>query len=730
MYLLVCSSILLLGIGLSVAAPLQRHLIAENLRDPMSLAIAPDEDVYVVEREGRLLRIRPTTGGVFQIGNVPVTALRKDTPKSDAGNEEGLQGIALDPSFQKNQRIYLFYSHAEKSTDRLSRFHLRDGLLDLSSELVLIDIPVERFKRVCHHGGSVQFGPDGLLYLSVGDNTNPFESDGFAPIDNREGRTEADAQRSSGNTNDYRGKILRIRPTETGYEIPAGNLFPQGMAKTLPEIYTMGCRNPFRISIDPKNSVLYWGEVGPDGKGDGEKGPTGHDEINQAKAAGNFGWPFLVANNKPYPIVDFATGKIGAMTQPNAPENPGIRNTGLKILPAAQPALIYYPYSESKEFPAMGIGGRNAMAGPVFYYDAERKYNVLSSADDHSLITYDWMRANIWKAKLDANENLQKLEVIEKGFTHPMDLEMASDGSLMLLEYGSNWWFNTDGKLLNLRPTAYPELAQLEIEAVSGKENAFQVKASSDLDSTKTQITWWITTGATEMKLGVGSEISVIPGQGSELRAVVSDGQASRRVARISFSKQEEMPELALQLVGEPKSIGFGESVSFKINSATPPPAEQTTVRARYIPATGHDAGGPQFSSEISAIATANLCLACHQADRASVGPHYLSVALKYRDRPDAFEYLKAKLKSGSAGIWGQIPMPPQVALKEADGDVLIRAILGLADGISETKGRLIGEILLSPKGTHSSEGGEWEFSAEAPGFTPAKFRLPARSTS
>ena len=116
-----------------------------------------------------------------------------------------------------------------------------------------------------HEAGSLAFGPGGELYISTGDNTNPFESNGFNPIDERPGRAIFDAQRSAGNTNDLRGKILRIKPQPDGtYEIPAGNLFPADGSAGRPEIYVMGNRNPFRISIDAETGWLYWGEVGPD----------------------------------------------------------------------------------------------------------------------------------------------------------------------------------------------------------------------------------------------------------------------------------------------------------------------------------------------------------------------------------------------------------------------------------------------------------------------------------
>ncbi len=256
----------------ATSAPLLKETIVTGLRDPMELAIAPDGTYFVTEREGRLLRINPETGAMFEIGNIAVEHLKITNRDSVYAREDGLQGIALDPDFAKNQHMYIFYSAPDVLVDRLSRFTLKDGKLDPASELKLIDIPIERENKVCHHGGSVEFGSDGLLYLSVGDNTNPFESDGYAPIDDRDGRAERDAQRSAGNTNDLRGKILRIRPTETGYEIPDGNLFPVGTEKTRPEIYVMGCRNPFRISIDPKSGTLYWGEVGPDAGDSSEKG--------------------------------------------------------------------------------------------------------------------------------------------------------------------------------------------------------------------------------------------------------------------------------------------------------------------------------------------------------------------------------------------------------------------------------------------------------------------------
>src|SRR5690606_7018170 len=140
-----------------------------------------------------------------------------------------------------------------------------------------------------HHGGSLAWDKDGNLYLSTGDSSSPFPSDGYAPLDERPGEEyySLDAQRSASNTNDLKGKILRIHPEPDGsYTIPEGNLLPAGTEKTRPKIYAMGCRNPYRNAVNPQTPPAYWGEIGPNAGEDGPQGPKGYDEFNQAKEAG------------------------------------------------------------------------------------------------------------------------------------------------------------------------------------------------------------------------------------------------------------------------------------------------------------------------------------------------------------------------------------------------------------------------------------------------------------
>ena len=428
--------------------------IDDFLKDPMELSVAKDGRVFYVQRNGIVRLLDPKTKQSTDIAKLDVFT----------GLEDGLLGITLDPKFLENNWVYLFYGAPETTKDpdgkkagenRVSRFTFKDGKLDLSSEKILLRIATQR-EQCCHSGGSLNFDKDGNLYASVGDNTNPFESDGFAPIDERPGRFPWDAQKSSANPNDLRGKVLRIHPEPDGtYTIPKGNLFPPGTEKTRPEIFVMGCRNPFRIGLDPKNGILYFGDVGPDaGTSSQTRGPAGFDEINQVRQAGNYGWPLFIADNKPYIDYNFELKTNLVAFDAKKPVNNSPFNTGIHELPPAQPALIFYPASQSARFPAVNFGGgRTAMAGPVYYHDASVKSDYkLPGEFDHTLFIYEWSRNWVIAVHLDENEKIKKMERIltNMTFKRPMDMELGPDGALYLIEYGTNWSENKDSQIVRI----------------------------------------------------------------------------------------------------------------------------------------------------------------------------------------------------------------------------------------------------------------------------------------
>ena len=179
-------------------------------------------------------------------------------------------------------------------------------------------------------------------------------SGGYAPLSERDG-TFHDARATSANTNDLRGKILRIHPEDDGtYTIPAGNLFPESedsADKTLPEIYAMGFRNPFRFAIDPATGYLGVADYSPDNSTDNlaQRGPAGIAEWNLIKEPGFFGWPLCMGDNEPFRDVDYRTSPVtvGEFFDCAAPVNDSVRNTGLTDLPPAQPADMWYGYQRS-----------------------------------------------------------------------------------------------------------------------------------------------------------------------------------------------------------------------------------------------------------------------------------------------------------------------------------------------------------------------------------------------
>ena len=313
----------------------EKVALDENTSNPMELAIADDGRVFYVDRNGAV-RVILTNGSVVTAATIPVYT----------GQEFGMLGVALDPDFATNNWVYLYYSPAgTQSVDRIVRYTMSGNTLQLGTATEILEVPTQR-EQCCHAGGSMEFDNDGNLYLATGDNTNPFDSSGYTPIDERPGRSAWDAQGTSANTNSLMGKVLRIKPLAAGgYSIPAGNLFDEAsdsQQKTRPEIYAMGFRNPFRIGLDEQNNNILVADYGPDaGSVSATRGPNGRVEWNVLDQPGNYGWPYCVGNNTPYNDYNFASSTPGATFSCANPVNDSPNNTGLVNLPAAKPAVIW-----------------------------------------------------------------------------------------------------------------------------------------------------------------------------------------------------------------------------------------------------------------------------------------------------------------------------------------------------------------------------------------------------
>ena len=404
---------------------LELSLLASGIKEGMEMTISSDGRVFIAERPGKVKLFSPDKPGQL----IELIDL-----KSDTRCEAGLIGIALDPNFDENHWIYLQHTvpvEGDKANyeHRLGRFVFQDENIDPASEKVLLKIRASSVKRI-HESGSIAFGPDGLLYLSVGD--NQIRSEYLYSC------------KTSANSNDLRGKILRIRPTkEGGYEIPKGNLFPPGTPKTRPEIYVMGLRNPFRIHVDPKNGWLLWGENGPPNNWapgtnfDKKTIPLGYDEFNLAKGPGFYGYPLVIADQQPFTHYDHETKKGGPVINPKAPLNLHKGNTGMRELPPAQPPLIWYEGNQ-KEFPEFGGGGESAIAGPIFRKNNtySKKFGLPDRFDGCWLIG-EYSRGWVKAVKLDEKGELEEIRPVLPTLRlgKPTNLKIGPKGRLHVLYY-------------------------------------------------------------------------------------------------------------------------------------------------------------------------------------------------------------------------------------------------------------------------------------------------------
>ena len=583
--------------------------------EPMSLAVLPDRSVLHTSRDGEL-RLTDAAGNTRLVGKLDVYS----------HDEEGLQGVGVDPDFADNRAIYLYYAPKLDTPDgdapetgtaadfapfdgvnRLSRFVLKaDGTLDTASEKKILDVPATR-GLCCHVGGDIDFDAAGNLYLSTGDDTNPFQSDGFTPIDERANRNPGfDAQRTSANTNDLRGKLLRIKVGADGsYTVPAGNLFAPGQMGTKPEIYAMGFRNPFRFSVDKKTGVLYVGEYGPDaGAADPARGPAGQVEFARVTRAGNFGWPYCTGNNDAYVDYDFETKASGAAFDCAAPKNTSPHNTGLTELPPAQPAWI--PYN-GPSVPEFGDGSESPMGGPVYHYDASLDSPVkFPEAYDGDFFAGEFGRRWIKRITSDADGTVQSIGDIPWTGTQVMDMAFGPDGALYVLDYGVSWFGGDENSALYRIENAtdgHSPVAQAAADRTSGQpalKVRFSSAGSSDADGDALTYSWDFGDGSTSTAPNPTHKYKK---NGTYTATVTAKDPGGRTgSASVQIVVGNTAPKVTLQLPQDGQLFSFGDAVPFKVRVTDPEDGRAidcTRVKVSFV--LGHDSHGHPLT-------TANGC--------------------------------------------------------------------------------------------------------------------------
>jgi cytochrome c len=697
----------------SVAPPDYRfkvEVLARSMPRPLQLQADAEGRIFFNELGGKLKIWRPG-GEVLEAGSVPVFDQQ----------ENGFLGFALDPGFAQNHWIYLLYSPTNFVGQRLSRFVMDGDRLDPSSEKEVFKFGEQR-RECCHHAGSMRFAPDGCLLISTGDNTNPFgDSESYGPMDERPDREPWDAQRTSGNTGSYNGKILRIRPTpDGGYTIPDGNLFPKDGSGGCPEIFVMGCRNPWRMNVDEKTGIVYWGDVGPDAWGDGPRGSRGYDEINQARVAGNFGWPYFVGSNFAYYKFDYATKTAGAKFDPARPVNESVNNTGARVLPPAQPAMIYWPYGTSKEFPMLGNGGRTACAGPVFHFKPEfEKTGGFPEHFEGALLFWDWQRPFMKWARLDHEQNFkgiefftaavifantkESIEAAEKTgafvIRRPVDAMFGRDGCLYMLDYGESWGVNTDSKLLkisyqwgNLAP-----IAKASAVPTAGREPltiSLSSEGSKDLEGDSIRYEWQLFESSDAAKKVSGKIVSTEPRFSYTVQKpgnyvvqlTVTDDKGANSKSSLPLVVGNSPPQVRFERPEEGDFFTPGRSISYALHVVDAEDGDsrhndELMEAGAFVNGRWSRAENEEEIHQGLTMMKHSDCFNCHATEIKIVGPAYLEVANKYRGQARALDDSVERVIKGSSGIWGSTPMLPHESFTKEQVRQMVQWVFELKPG-------------------------------------------------
>jgi cytochrome c len=474
-----------------------------NLLEPVGMYVHKDGKVYWAERTtagnsgvqtgvGRVKVFDPTNNSVTTVLTLPVAA---GVASGQSGNSElGLRFVTLHPNFSVNRWAFIYYMPRTSATARgvdtmrVSRFNvLSSGMFDTTSEKIILKMPWNP-GICCHQGGAMDWDNKGNLYITTGNNAE--NSDGYAPMvttllgstgENKDRATQDNQARAS-NTNDWRGKLLRIHPDSSskGYSIPAGNLrarfFELGGAwvvgqdtnKILPEIYSFGTRNAYSVSVDTINGWVTNGTVGNDQTTyNASRGPAGNDEFDINTKPQFNGWPYFVGRRRPdpagwdssaYVMMDPAVGTTAGYTLPrqsmdsvynNSPNNTGVT----KLIPATDCVL-----PESKQgawntgVPAVfgTSGGTAATTGPIYHYNQypnsakkwpphlDGKWIIAESARNHVYIATP---NSTGTAITDAQVIPGDATVFRPSGSYGIiDMKMGPEGVLYIVHYSSAYF--------------------------------------------------------------------------------------------------------------------------------------------------------------------------------------------------------------------------------------------------------------------------------------------------
>ena len=567
-----------------------------------------------------------------------------------------------------------------------------DYTLDMASEVKILDVDATR-GICCHVGGDIGFDKDGNLYLSTGDDTNPFAT-GSTPIDERQGREAYDAQRTSVNTNDLRGKLLRIKVKDDGkYDIPSGNLFVDNDEKTRPEIYAMGFRNPFRMKVDKETGAVFLGDYGPDETvTDPNRGPQGQVEFNRITEPGNYGWPYCTGTNtaaETYNEWDFATNTTGPKFDCSKPVNNSPNNTGLKDLPAAKASWIRYG-GDAGSPTEFGSGDEGPMAGPVYRYDAD---NTSSTKFPESLsghffageFTRGWIKAIHVLDSGGIGDISTFTERSTEGISAVIDMDFGPDGALYVLDYGSGGYeANANTKLLRYdyvgadgshAPTAVAKASPNDGHTPLTVN--FSSAGSKDPDGDEITYSWAFGDGATSTEANPSHTYTTNAKTTATL--TVRDADGSTATDDVIIWVGNTKPTITVSQPASGQLIDFGDVIPFQFTANDAEDGSSPDCsRAKMINGVQHDTPPTTHTHQLTMVPGCSDWITAEIASEGDAARLYPVFGAKYKD------------SGGRAGdtVWGKTQLRKRQAEHYDKSSGITTDNKGAAEG-----GKTVGDI-------------------------------------
>ncbi|MEV8419132.1 carbohydrate-binding protein, partial [Streptomyces niveus] len=361
-----------------------------------------------------------------------------------------------------------------------------------------------------------------------------------------------------------------------------------------PEIYAMGFRNPFRMSVDKATGIVYLGDYGPDaGVTNASRGPSGQVEFNRITGPGNYGWPYCTGTNtaaETYSEFTFPSGPSAAKYNCAAPANNSFRNTGLATLPAAKSSWIKYG-GDAGSPPEFGGGSESPMGGPVYRYDPNLNSSVkFPQSLDGRFFAGEYGRKWIKAIEVKADGTPGVIEAFPWTGTQVMDQAFGPDGALYVLDYGTGGNNQALYRVEYLAGANRNPVAKAAADKVSGPTPltvAFSSAGSADPEGKALTYSWNFGDGTTSTAANPSHTYTTNGTFRPTL--TVRDPEGLTGTASLVVTAGNTAPTVTLQTPKDGQLFSFGDTVPFQVTVSDP---EDGTIDCSKVKVTyllGHD---------------------------------------------------------------------------------------------------------------------------------------------